>query len=885
MNEHKHVIQFFILRPSSWYPSLVRGSYHSRLSETYKRRSFERRIIVVHCLFGCIVLIIVARLIELQIINRAFYQNKAQAQQIEGLSLPARRGEILSRNSKTGETSILATNTTLDLLYIDPKVITSGHADVASKLADILITKEVDTVCRSGLAECPAELMQYYQSAFDPLRGARQLLAALSQSGSLLRPLFEPVVNADVLAPPPVDDVVEIRRKFARSIEERITQKKVIFAPLVYGATKVQLAQTSTLNIPGVFVNIDQRLIYVDPQQVDQEKINDIAVALSPVLSKDAALLRNRLVRRDLRYVPIMGKLTPDMTRRIKALIAKSALDNQKIVAELRRQRTGQKPPDDPYRSLALVPEHWRFYPDTKIASHVIGFITAKVRGENAIQEPQYGIERTFDAQLRGLEGRLASATDSFGGAIVSSDQKFVDPRDGSTIVLTIDRIIQSKVEQLLEAMIKKVDAESGQVIVMDPFTGRILAMANAPLFDSNMYTSVYEKEPIFIDPGKESTSIAAEVFDPVTNMRVALGYLHDFDPENVQKLPQDVQAKIADLLKQYDLKSLMRYYLYVGEYNRREIFPTSMPSIWLKFKNNLGLGAYVNRNIQEMYEPGSVMKAVTMAIAIDQGEITPFDTYDDTGPIKIDKFIIKNALYKYYGHVTMVDCINWSINTCLTSVSKKLGRSLFYAELKKFGFGALTGIQLDNELPGVLQPLRDWNDVLLLTTAYGQGISVTPLQMITAYTALANGGKLMKPTIIDEIRHPDGTVDKTSPEAVGQVIKPETSATITSMLVNSGENGYANAGKPKNYRIAGKTGTSQIAGPGGKYETGTGSTTATFAGYAPVDHPKFIILVKLDRPKKDDFGSKSAAPLFRDIAQFLFDYYGIPPDEKNPKK
>jgi cell division protein FtsI/penicillin-binding protein 2 len=224
---------------------------------------------------------------------------------------------------------------------------------------------------------------------------------------------------------------------------------------------------------------------------------------------------------------------------------------------------------------------------------------------------------------------------------------------------------------------------------------------------------------------------------------------------------------------------------------------------------------------------------------------------------------------------------MDFSINTCMTSVSKKLGRKLFYSALDNLGFGRVTGIELDNELPGSLKPWREWDPALLLTTSFGQGLTATPIQMITAFSSIANGGKLIKPMIIDEIRHSDGTVDRKQPEVLGQVFKPETVASMTAILTHGAQVGFAKAGKVKGHRIAGKTGTSQIAGPGGKYETGTGSTIATYAGFAPIDQPRFVILVKLDRPKKDDFGSLSAAPLFRDIATFLFEYYGIPPDEK----
>jgi cell division protein FtsI/penicillin-binding protein 2 len=414
----------------------------------------------------------------------------------------------------------------------------------------------------------------------------------------------------------------------------------------------------------------------------------------------------------------------------------------------------------------------------------------------------------------------------------------------------------------------------------MDPFTGKIIAMANSPIFDNNSYANVYDKEPIYLDPAQEQ-QVVIEVYNPENNVRVLKAYIVDLTPEGRQLLTKETQARLDELDRLYGLKAITRYYYYIGENTRREIFPTTQKGIWLKYKNNIGVGSYVNRTVQEVYEPGSVMKSVTMAIAIDQGEVSPLDIYNDTGAVKVDVYTIKNALNKYYGKVTLVDCIAFSINTCMTSVSRKLGRKLFQAELESFGFGKPTGIELDNELPGDLKPWREWSPALVMTMAFGQGISATPLQMITAYTALANGGRLVKPTIIDEIRKPDGTVDKKQPMISGQVIKPETASTITAMLVHSAEFGFAKAGKVKGHRIAGKTGTSQIAGPGGKYEAGTGSTVATYAGYAPVEHPRFVILVKLDRPKKDDFGSKSAAPLFKDIAQFLFDYYGIPPDEK----
>ena len=503
----------------------------------------------------------------------------------------------------------------------------------------------------------------------------------------------------------------------------------------------------------------------------------------------------------------------------------------------------------------------------------MVGFLNTK-------QEAQYGVERTFDPQLRGQEGLINAVSDPHGGQIVTGEQTVIDPKDGDTIVLTIDPFIQKEVENILEAAVKKYAADSAQAIVMDPYTGRILAMANAPLFERNSYAAVFSKVPFFVPPEKRNT-IVVEIMNPVTNARILKDYIDDvFLPEKRALLPEKVRASITEAERLYDLKDLARYYYYIGENNRYEIFPTTIPNVWLKFANIIGVGAYLNRSIQEIYEPGSVMKAVTMAIALDQGEVTPEDTYNDTGPVQVDEFTIKNALLTYYGKVTMTNCLEFSINTCMTSVSAKLGKKLLSTERARFGFGKITGIELEDELPGEVKPWKVWSNSLLATTAFGQGLTVTPLQMITSWTALANGGKLMKPEIIDSIIHHDGTVEKNEPRVLDQVITPETSDTITSMLVSSAKVGFAKSGKPQYYKIAGKTGTSQIAGPGGRYETGTGSTIGTYMGYAPPIHPKFLVLVKFDR-SRDQFGSYTAAPAFKDITSFLFRYYGMPPDDE----
>lgn len=839
-------------------------------SETQKKRSLLQRMVFVHGFFLVFGLLIASRLLELQVIKRSAYAEAAQDQHFGGVTLPAQRGEIRALNSKTNETSILATNTTLDLVYVDP-VSTDNPTLVAETLADILLTPQTHEECSRGGEECPRELISFpdspYTPAYDPLGTLKQLSAG---------PFFEllPSNVSDTLPPAVTVDLTEARRLFARDIERRVSEKRVVFAPIKYGATKIDMKAVLDLRIPGITVNEESGLIWANPEELDQARLSAILKQVSSVLNDDPERLRAVLKSRPLRYVAVMRRLTPELTLQIKQRKLESLKATNKQRSEAPSPAESERI-SDPLGGIALISEHWRYYPDPTIASHVIGFL-------NVSQEAQYGIERTYESQLRGRAGKISTVKVPLGGQILTGDQTIVDPKDGDTVVLTIDPFVQKEAERILQAGIERYNAESGQMIVLDPMTGRVIAMANAPLFDRSEYAGVYEQEPIRLEPTKER-DIVVEVYEPSTNVRIVRDYQRNvFTPEGRATLPESIQQALADLETRFDLQGLARYYLYVGEHFRHELFPTSLSGTWLKYKNNIGVGAYLNRNIQEIYEPGSVMKSITMAIAIDQGEVTPSDTYLDLEPITLkDGREIYNNDRNFYGLVTMTNCLEFSINTCMTHISGKLGAKLFSRMLDRFGFGRITNIELEDELPGEVQPWKDWGDSVLATVSFGQGISATPLQMIVASAALANGGKLLRPTIVDRIVHPDGSVDYTETNVIDQVITPQSAETITAMLVSSATRGFANAGKPQGYIVAGKTGTSQIAGPGGKYETGTGSTVASYVGYDPSPQSRFIVLVKLDRPKGSVHGATAAAPLFKEMSGFLYKYYGVPPNQK----
>lgn len=284
----------------------------------------------------------------------------------------------------------------------------------------------------------------------------------------------------------------------------------------------------------------------------------------------------------------------------------------------------------------------------------------------------------------------------------------------------------------------------------------------------------------------------------------------------------------------------------------------------------------YNNPAIFEAYEPGSVFKPITMAAAIDRGAVKPQDVYEDSGEIKLaDGKRIRNSDLQAHGLQTMVQVLEKSLNTGAVYVVTKVGKEAFRRYVQDFGFGKPTGITLDAEVAGNISSLDRRGEIYAMTASFGQGITVTPLQLALAYEVLANNGTLMRPYIVAERRHADGTVVKTAPQAIRQVITSRTASTVTGMLVQALEGAYDHKAKLNGYYVAGKTGTAQIADPAGGYGE---EVNHTFIGYFPAYKPAFVILVKLDRPTKVKHAADSTTVIFRQLGEFLVDYFQLPP-------
>jgi cell division protein FtsI (penicillin-binding protein 3) len=282
------------------------------------------------------------------------------------------------------------------------------------------------------------------------------------------------------------------------------------------------------------------------------------------------------------------------------------------------------------------------------------------------------------------------------------------------------------------------------------------------------------------------------------------------------------------------------------------------------------------DRAISWQYEPGSTMKAVTIAAAIDQHVVTPDTTYDDKGCTVIGGRRLCNALGKSYGVSTVTQILEHSANAGAVFVAQKLGAEQMRAYLEAFGFGAATGVDLSGEATGEVRALAEWYPVDLGTVAFGQGMSATPLQLAAAYAAIANGGTLYRPYVVATRRDADGE-HRTAPVAVRRPITPETAATMRTMLTASVDNGISNGASLQGYSVAGKTGTAQIPSDDGRYLDD--AYISSFAGFAPANDPRFVAVIVIERPQSKLLGTVTAMAAFRSLAQDALRSARVQPD------
>lgn len=496
-------------------------------------------------------------------------------------------------------------------------------------------------------------------------------------------------------------------------------------------------------------VSVDVDSIYAEPRRL--ENLDQAVKELAKALDLSTKTVRAKL-KGDSNFVWLKRQVTPQQSEQVKAL----ALNG-----------------------VGAIKEPRRFYPNSNIAAHLLGFTGLDPKGLE-------GLELEYDKTILGRGGYLVMERDALGRGLGSGSPQIQGATRGHDLYLTLDKNLQYLAERELAEGMRQTSAKAGTVVMMEPDSGKVLAMASYPEYNPN---------------------------------------------------------------------SFFRY----------------KPSQWR------------NRVICDSYEPGSTFKVILMAAALNEAIISTTQKIDcENGKFRVGGKDIHD--HKGYQQLTPAEIIKYSSNIGSAKIGKLLEREVFYRYIRDFGFGQQTGIDLPGEAVGLLRPPDKWFEVDLAAISFGQGVSVTPIQLVTAVAAIANGGYLMEPYVVDKIVDSEGQVtSKSQPSVVRKVIAQDVAQVVSRMMETTTEDGgTATSGRVPGFRVAGKTGTAQKVDPvTGGYSAD--KRVASFVGFLPAEAPRLVILVSLDEPKKVVYGGLVAAPVFSRIASQAMQYLKVSPSEEVP--
>jgi cell division protein FtsI (penicillin-binding protein 3) len=489
-------------------------------------------------------------------------------------------------------------------------------------------------------------------------------------------------------------------------------------------------------------MNVEVPSVFGVPNTVDSPL--KTARQLSPILHVRTDELERKL-RQDRRFVWLARKLDPEQGRRLDRL----SLDG-----------------------IGVVMEGRRFYPKGPLLAHVLGF--SGMDGEGL-----EGVEHRYEPYLHGEKRMMVLQRDALGHTVFPKGMTERSPTPGHSLRLTIDEVIQYIVERELEDAVGRARAKSGTMIVLDPKTGAVLAMAVSPRFDPNVVSAL-------------------------------------------------------------------------------------SPDRWR------------NRALTDAYEPGSTMKAMMAAAAIEERVVRPNTmVFGEHGRMTVANTVIHD--HERLGWISFAQVIQKSSNIGAAKTGMALGEHRLYRYLQAFGFGQRTEIDLPGEGVGLVRDPKDWGRRSVASISIGQEIGVTPLQMVSAVAAIANDGVLMKPYVVSEIRDADNHIlRQVPPQTKRRVISPETARSVTKILEGVVTDGTGTNAAIPGFRVAGKTGTAQKIDP----RTGAYSASrfvASFTGYAPADNPQLAMIVVIDEPQGDSRGGAVAAPVFSRVGEQVLSYLGVP--------
>lgn len=733
-------------------------------------------------------LTITIKVFSYTVLNYDFYQDLANKQQVWEVELPVTRWSVYS---SVGSWTVFWTSVDLNDLAIDP-MIEWNKQKLSLFLRDIVY----EEICYLKTNNQCYEWM---------LKFLRKLeIEDFKQEETYIKNL---ILNR---------------------IKEKLLKTKLTSILLSEELGNERLLIISKLWLSWIYLNNNN--LYINPEEVTDPSL--LSSSVSEILWLDKEDVLHKIRKRDLRYIPIINKLSMWGSDKIKEYISQETQSLKQWILDIK---------DSIFWFIILDPHPHRLYPEQDSWSQVIWFTDSE-------WEWHYWVEWYFNDLLKWKNLHKLSKKDSL--------WRIIDPVhlngdeimwQGVDIYTTIDRNIQKNVEKILKEWVEKYRATKWTIVIMNPMNWAIIAMANYPTFNLNSPWDIYELEKVnyFKYPTPEIDLLWIPIFIE--------------DKERWEKFYYDSKEIF---LRKADRGDLTNYAL-----------------VKYKYKNDFWPWVYKNDAISSLYEPWSIMKAITVAVWIDSWEINRYDMYNDKWKVSIDKFTIKNDSDKCLWYHSFWHALNYSCNVWMIRIVQRVWKVIMYHYLKNFGFSELTNIPLEWEVFSEIAPYEKWSMAKLFTSSYGLWVSVTPLQMAAAYSVIANWWVYVKPTVVKKVEFPDGRIINYKKEVTHRVIKESTSKIVSSMLVSSVNNWVAGNWKVEWYSVAGKTWTSQIAYKW-KYEKWQWATVWSFVWFWPQEDPKFVVVVKLDRPKTSTYGWATSAYIFGSVAKYLFDYYWIPKKE-----
>ena len=478
-----------------------------------------------------------------------------------------------------------------------------------------------------------------------------------------------------------------------------------------------------------------------------------------------------------------------------------------------------------------------RYYPNSSLAAQALGFVSSDNNGSE-------GLEAYYNEELSGTAGKVVTSKGNYGSEMLYTYEKYYDASDGSSLITTIDSTVQAYVEKNLQNAIDKYDIKNGAFcIVMDVNTGEIKAMATLGSYDPNNYLEIYDDTTALLLENERAAALA---------------------------LPEASAAYEAAI-----------------ETYKQDVAAARMAQ-------------WRNRCVSDGYEPGSTFKLITLASALDSGAVTLNDSFYCGGQ---EKFTGREQIlncWKSAGHgaQTTAQALGNSCNIAFGHIGLRMGGDTFYDYLKSFGIMEKTGVDLPGEASGLFYERKYLNDPAnygtsyLITSSFGQSFRITPMQLVRAVAAIVNGGYVLEPYIVSEVVDADGnTVEKNEKTVLRQVISQQTSETMRTLMEQVVTEGTASAARTPGYRVGGKTGTSEKLDEYDENGQQVKDKIVSFVGVAPIDDPKYVVLVALDTPAYSENSEKytvhgmyisgglMAAPTVRDIFLDILPYLGVEPD------